>query len=292
MNTQHPQAILETLSDRDLAILRSLQAHRMLTTRLIQRLHFGHGHATGSAATRATSRVMSRLEERGLVSKIRQRVGGVRQGSAGLAFHLGPRGEALLRSIDGGTRKRYVEPSLAFITHTLAVAELAVRLNEAATAGRFELTRLETEPNCWRSFLGRGGTPEWLKPDLYAVTANGDFEDDWFIEADLASEHLPAILRKAHVYQRYANTGAHQAEHEVFPAVIWVVPDAFRREAIQTELVKERSLVPELFRVITVADFDNYIADGHDSHGPPPGSPPPGPDIPSSTPTHPERRYP
>lgn len=292
MNTQQPQALLEALSDRDMAILRSLQAHRMLTTRLLQRLHFATGHATASAATRATSRVMGRLEERGLVSKIRQRVGGVRQGSAGLAFHLGPRGEALLRSVDGGTRKRYVEPSLAFITHTLAVAELAVRLNEAATAGRYELTRLETEPSCWRSFLGRGGTSEWLKPALYAVTAAGDFEDDWFIEADLASEHLPAILRKAHVYQRYANTGAHQAEHDVFPAVLWVVPDTYRQQAIQTELHNDRSLVPELFRVITVADFDNYIADGHDSHGPPHSSPPTGPGIPPSTPTLPERRHP
>lgn len=270
MSAPTTAGLLDSLSDRDLAILRSLQAHRLLTTRLIQRLHFANGHATLSAATRATTRVMNRLQQRGLVTRIRQRVGGVRQGSAGMAYHLGPGGESLLRSLSGGPRRRYVEPSMAFITHTLTVAELAVRLHEASTTGRFEVARLQTEPSCWRTFLGRHGAREWLKPDLYAVTASGDFEDEWFLEADLASEHIPAVIRKAHVYQRYAATGAHQAEHEVFPAVIWVVPDASRESAIRSALASDKALAPELFRVVTVAAFDDFIAAGNEVHGPPP----------------------
>jgi len=272
MSARTTADLLDSLSDRDLAILRALQAHRLLTTRLLQRLHFAQGHATQAAATRATTRVMNRLQQRGLVTKIRQRIGGVRQGSAGMAFHLGPAGESLLRSLDGGTRRRYVEPSMAFSTHTLAVAELAVRLSEATTVGRFEITRMETEPACWRSFLGRHGVREWLKPDLHAVTASGDYEDEWFIEADLATEHIPTIVRKAQVYQRYAATGAHQADHEVFPAVVWVVPDTARRTAIETALAASPELSPELFRVVTVDDFDAFIAAGNETHGPPPAT--------------------
>ena len=83
---------------------------------------------------------------------------------------------------------------------------------------------------------------EWLKPDLSFVTASGDYEDHWFIEADLATEHPPVVVRKAKVYQRYAATGAHQARYGLFPAVTWVVPDKARQRALQAALAADRAI--------------------------------------------------
>jgi hypothetical protein len=94
------------------------------------------------------------------------------------------------------------------------------------------------------------------------VTASGEFEDHWFIEADLATEHPPVVVRKAKVYQRYAATGAHQVRHGLFPAVTWVVPDTARQGAIQAALAADKAIQPELFRIVTTTEFAGLITAG------------------------------
>jgi hypothetical protein len=257
-------ALRDRLSDRDLAILASLYDLRLLSTRQIQRIHFAAGFTSVAGATRCANRVLARLERHGLLHRLARRIGGVRRGSAGQVWQLGPAGERFLRTMHGGNRRRYVEPSESFTAHTLATAELAVQLHEAHAAGDIELVQLETEPTCWRSFVGQHGVQEWLKPDLFAVTAAGDYEDHWFLEADLASEHPPVVARKARAYQRYAATGAHQATHGLFPAVVWVVPDQARQRALTAELGADQRLQAELFRVVTVEDFAATIRRGNE----------------------------
>lgn len=270
MSPSDTASLLQNLSERDLAVLESLRAHRLLTSMQIRRLHFGREHATIGAASGATMRVLSRLEGRGLIARMSRRIGGVRAGSSGITWQLGSTGERLLRTMHGlPTRRRYIEPSASFTAHTLAVAELAIQAYELAQAEKIEIVSIETEPACWRSFLSPHGTREWLKPDLYLITANSDFEDHWFIEADLATEHPPVVVRKAVVYQRYAATGAHQAQHGLFPAVAWVVPDTARQRAIEAALGAERGLQPGLFQVTTVAEFRQLVAGGHDAEEPP-----------------------
>ncbi|HEY3684248.1 MAG TPA: replication-relaxation family protein [Streptosporangiaceae bacterium] len=260
MRARDVTSLLERLSERDLAVLESLRTYRLLTTALVRRLHFAHGHATIGAASGATMRVLTRLEQHRLIARLGRRIGGVRAGSSGITWQFASTGERLLRTLHGETkRRRYVEPSAAFVNHTLAVAELAVQLQELHGVGTIELLRLETEPRCWRSFVGSHGSRQWLKPDLYAVTASGDYEDHWFTEADLATEHLPDVVRKAEVYQRYAATGAYQAEQGVFPAVVWVVPSEKRQRALEEALAKEKSVQTELFQVTTAANFPGHI---------------------------------
>lgn len=245
-------ALLDSLTTRDLAILESVQRFRLLSTSHIRRLHFAQGHATTSAATRATGRVLARLEEHALLVRLRQRIGGERGGSSSLVWQLGSSGDRLLRALTGRKqRRRYVEPSTLFARHTLAVAEQAVRLTEATGAGQMELLRLDPEPACWRSFMTGTGVAGWLKPDLYVITAHADFEDHTFIEIDLGTEHTPAVLRKAKIYQGYQATGRHEAEHGVFPAVAWVVPDPARKAALQAALAADKAIDPALFRVLT-----------------------------------------
>lgn len=261
MTTRNVADLLLRLSERDLAVLESIHDHRLLTTALIRRLHFRHGqhqrHTTQTAASGATMRVLLRLEAHGLVVRLTRRIGGVRAGSSGIVWQLGATGERLLRTLHGeSNRRRYLEPSRAFVAHTLAAAELAVWLRELGRRA-LDLVTLETEPACWRSFVAPHGARAWLKPDLFAITANGDYEDHWFIEADRATEHPGVVTRKALVYQRYAATGVHQAEHGLFPAVLWVVPDDRRKQALEAALPRERPPEPRLFRVTT---FDHFAA--------------------------------
>ncbi|MFJ8252983.1 replication-relaxation family protein [Streptomyces sp. NPDC094466] len=276
-------SLIESLSGRDLAILESLRTHRALTTILIRRLHFPIGdepretgdskrHATEMAAAVATIRVLTRLESHRLISRLHRRIGGVRAGSTGIVWQLGASGERLLRARHGdAARRRYSEPSPSFIAHTLATADLAIRLYELARRDRIELLRLEAEPDCWRTYLSAHGARQWLKPDLFAITARGDYENHLFIEADNATEHSPVIVRKAMQYQQYANSGIHQKEHGLFPAVAWIVPDSKRKLAIQTALSNEprlRDLVTAgLFYVVTTDEFSALISGAPGSPG-------------------------
>jgi hypothetical protein len=234
----------EALSDRDLRILHDLEEFRLLTTRQI------------SAATRACTRVMGRLKGHGLVSTLNRRIGGVRQGSAGLTWQLAATGERYLRSLRGDPkRRRYSEPSTEFVDHTLLVAELAVRLRETTRAQPdWDITHLVAERRAWRAFSGQYGAKEWLRPDLHAVTTDPDYEQHWFIEADRGREHGPQLLRKCQTYFRYMRTGAYQATHEVFPTVLWVVPD-FKRVRELDHIVMEANLPRQLFRFRTVDGF-------------------------------------
>ncbi|MER6626796.1 replication-relaxation family protein [Streptomyces sp. NPDC000987] len=278
MKNNDISSLLEQLSERDLSILESLRTHRVLTTALIRRLHFpisgepreatgNKTHATEMAAAVATIRVLARLESHRLIARLPRRIGGVRAGSKGITWQLAASGERLLRARHGDpARRRYVEPSPAFIAHTLAAADLAIRLYELARQHVIELLSVEAEPECWRTFLSAHGARAWLKPDLFAITAGGDFEHHWFIEADRANEHAPVIVRKALQYQQYAKSGTHQKEHGLFPTVLWVVPDVKRQATIRKALANEPRLrelgASGAFQVVTNADFEACISGG------------------------------
>jgi hypothetical protein len=239
------------LTARDLDLLRSLEQFRLLTTGQVRRLHFTE-HLTTNSATRTAVRVLGRLESHGLVTRLTRRIGGIDKGSSANAWQLAATGERLLRALAGDpNRRRFVEPSEPFMHHTLAVAQLALLIIEGARTGQFEILTQETEPDCWRSWVGSAGTVEWLKPDLFLVTANAAFEAHAFVEIDRDTEHIPAIIRKCQTYQRYWNTGIEQARADLFPAVVWVVPTTLRAGRIRTAIASEQSLTSELFHVVT-----------------------------------------
>lgn len=244
------------LTERDGRILEDLERFRLLTTRQLQRLHFPARplgtHTTASSATRGMTRVLTRLEALGAITRLARRIGGIKHGSAVTIWQLGAAGDRYLRTLRGDhSRKRYEEPGLAFTAHMLAVADLAVTLIEQANAGHYELLELEGEPTCWRTFAGSGATVITLKPDILAVTADSTTETHSFIEVDLGTEHIPAVLRKCRTYQRYHATGSEQANRGLFPAVLWIVPDAKRAEKLRVAIAAERDLDDSLFWVVT-----------------------------------------
>jgi len=256
------RVIERELSERDWAILASLDQHRFLTSRQLQALHF-HQHATTDAATRICRRVLTRLCELGVVEHLARRVGGVRAGSASYVWRVGPVGDRLLRQAQGeGARARRKEPSARHLDHCLAIADCHLALVTAARAGHLELLRVATEPDSWRAYLGAGGAPELLKPDLYAVTVTGEYEDHWFVELDRATESLPTLVRKCGQYERYRRTGREQVETGVFPLVVWVVPDYQRATKLQAALDTARRLDTTLFRITTPERFAELVCGG------------------------------
>src|SRR5207302_5513936 len=95
----------QRLSERDLAILRSVADHRFLTARQVEALHFAD-HATQLAAARVCRRVLARLIDQRLLARLQRRFGGVRAGSASFVYALGPVGGRLIE----GKRLRLIEP--------------------------------------------------------------------------------------------------------------------------------------------------------------------------------------
>jgi hypothetical protein len=194
---------------------------------------------------------------------LERRIGGVRAGSAGFVWYLGPSGERLLQTLDPsavGGRHNYREPSRHFVEHTLAITELAVQTIEAERAGDLEVLELQTEPVSWQQSLSRFGTIQRLKPDLRLVSATGDYEHHWFVEADMATEHLPVILRQCAAYEAFRATGRYQAAHGLFPAVVWVTPSHARAAAVRAAVAAAAGLDPKLFQVCTVEEYEAVIA--------------------------------
>lgn len=256
----------ERLTERDVALLRTLRAHRLATTTQLQRWHF-RSDGSGAfeerrTALRVAQRVLLRLERHGLIARLYQRIGGVRRGSDSTVWQLGATGDRLLSVLDGDKRRRYTEPRQAFIAHTIAVTELAVQLAEARHRGQLDQAEVSGEPSNWRRFVGLHGRIEILKPDLHAITAFGDYEDHWLLERDLASEHPSVVVRKAHIYERYSATAAYQARHEVFPVVLWVVPNEARKHALERALRTSKGLSPTVHRVVTEQNFLSTVLAG------------------------------
>ncbi len=230
------------LSERDLGVVSSLAQHRFLTARQIEQLHFA-AHATELTGARVCRRTLARLTEQRVLARLTRRsVGGLHAGSASFIYTLGPIGNRLL-----GGRRRVDEPSVAFLDHVLAVADVHVVLALEARTGRVELVELVTEPDCWRRALRVGGGVDVLRPDLYIVTADREYEHCWFVEVDRGTASLPAVVSKCHDYVAYRQTGQEQKRTGTFPLVLWITPDAGRKARVEQAI--RRNLPAELFRV-------------------------------------------
>ena len=254
MSTTADARLLEALTPRDRDILDSLARYRLLSSTLIRRLHFSDHHGKDEGA-RATNRIMSRLEKRRLVTRMDQRIGGFQGGSSSLTWQLSTSGHRIHSALTGlPQRSPLPTSSWLFAMHTLGIAEIAVGLVEAERAGAFEVLSIQTEPACWQEFMGPSGALQRLKPDLYVVTANAEFEEHSFVEVDLGTEHRPTLQRKAKAYARYRASGRHEAQHGVFPRVVWVVRDGRRQKAVEAALAPPVAEAQAQLHLVTTFD--------------------------------------
>ena len=238
------------LSERDLAILETVDAFRLLTTRQIEALHF-HDHATPLTGARSARRVLERLSRDRVLVRLERRIGGVRAGSASFIYAVGPVGHRILHN---DSSRRWREPSETFVAHTVAVADIVVALTEQHRAGDTELVEYEAEPRCWRGFPRPMAGTQTLKPDLFVATATVDAELRWFVEIDLGTESGTAIVRKCRIYHAYWQSGIEQDRHDVFPKVLWIADTPRRAGLIHRAITRARSLHQSLFEVTTTDD--------------------------------------
>ncbi|WRS29534.1 replication-relaxation family protein [Actinomycetaceae bacterium MB13-C1-2] len=107
-------------------------------------------------------------------------------------------------------------------------------LTEKARSDGFDILDLQAEPASWRQFQAAQGGALTLKPDLAVVTADAESETHSFVEIDRDTEHLPAVLRKSGLYQRYWESSAEQARSDgLFPLVVWASPAVERADKIR-----------------------------------------------------------
>ncbi len=226
INSERLARLVEQLSERDLAVLSTLEQVRLASAAQIERLHF-----VGKSSQHRRRALLS-LTNRRLVTRLDRVIGGVHAGSSGFLYQLSDVGQRALNQSTGLPRRLPSTPGTSFIRHALAVTELYVRLTEQSRTNAFELLEFTAEPNCWRHYPGRGGGRSVVKPDAFVRIGSGDYEDSWFVEVDLATEHPTTIKTKLDVYRAYWSSGTEQAKHGVFPRVLWTVPDQRRAQVI------------------------------------------------------------
>jgi Replication-relaxation len=253
---QQLRLIVDTLSHRDMTILRFVSDFRLATGVQLQRFAFG---CAGDSDARACRRTLERLVDDDLVRRLERRVGGVRGGSGSFLYVIGPVGERVLKHDQ--PRRRLRAPSSSFVDHTLAVTELFLQIVEhSRPLADAEIIGYQSEPSCWRQFSGIDGQ-HTLRPDLYVTLGVGEMEHRWFIEVDRATEHLPAILRKSTVYDRYYRTNLEQDRHGVFPRVLWATTTTARADQIAKHLAAS-NLTTRLFTVTTLGEAAAWLIGG------------------------------
>jgi hypothetical protein len=246
------------MSEHERQIVETTGRLRLVAGKQIERLYFDE---IGKAASRARAvrRVLADLTERQVLFRLERRIGGVRAGSAGHVYGLGPVGKRLIAywQGEGLTRVRTPhEPGGVFVRHTLAVAEQYVQLIEAERAGRFELVAFESEPDCWRPLTGTYGRADTLKPDAFVRLGVGEFEERSFIEVDCGTEGRGALTRKCRRYIAYYQAGVEQAEHGVFPRIVWLTTSQARVRLLVDVCA---SLAPEHWRLFSVGTTDKAM---------------------------------
>jgi len=252
-------ALDQQLSDRERSVLTTLRQVRVMTGAQLQRWHFA------DASPRERQRVLARMAARRLVAPLPRRVGGVRAGSAGAVYAIDVAGQRLTDGMGPAHGYRVRSPWLpgpAALAHDLGVAEVLTRLVVAERAGFLRLLGFETEPQCWRRFLGRGGELETLKPDALLHLGVDQFEDWWWTEYDRSTQSPRTIGRKAEQYRRYWTSGREQHRLGLFPRVLFVAEDAARHAALVEALGQQPAESWPLFAVTTLADVVERLSQG------------------------------
>jgi len=242
------------LSERDLAVLGALHRLRLLRGDQVMRLCVADG--SPSTQARRARALLKRLSDLGLIVRLSRSVGGVRAGSSGHVCGLSGLGQAVL-AVNGpyGQRRRRVwDTKPHFQDHVLAVAELYVQLVEKEREEAIELLTFDAEPAAWRRFPGRGGMMVTLKPDAYIRIGIGEVERSAFIELDMGTESLPTVQRKCMVFIAYWQSGLEQQQHGVFPSVVWLVPNAERRDRLSGVIQRLAAEARYLFAVALQSD--------------------------------------
>jgi hypothetical protein len=249
-----------SLPQRERQIVETIARLRLLShAQLASLLASGNGVVSPVSAARSARRILARLTAGGVLARLERRVGGVRAGSAGYVYYLGPVGQRLLAYWNGRglVRGRFrPEPGGRYVRHRLAVSELYVQLRGAARKGELDLLAFDAEPDCWRRSIDAFGGSVLLKPDAFVRLGIGAYEERCFVEVDLATESRSVIAAKVRAYLDYFHSGTEQAAHGVFPRVVLLTNSEVRRAALVNVVTR---LPAEHWALFAVATLDRAL---------------------------------
>ena len=253
------------LTNEDTQILYFLSQAIFATTNQLARLFFADS-ARFETAIRRANFTMQSLKQAGLISNLKRRIGGARRGSASYVWQITFQGLKFLKNQDETVVLRYknkYEPTQHHVEHTLAITEIFVEtLETVQNSEKLSLETFSFEPNSWRSYQKLSGIGRTLKPDAYLELVSQEYEDHYFLEIDRSTESLARVVNTCKKYIEYYRSGIEQRQKEVFPYVLWVVPDDKRKLAISKAIQKELYNFWELFTVITLEEYPDYIKGG------------------------------
>ena len=242
------RARLAPISERDRAVLELLGVTRFASADQIARAVFASGTPVGRR--RRAQAALTRMVGEGVLTRLDRRIGGIRAGSAGFVYRLGPRSHRIL----GGTAKRPgTDPAWISVDHQLAVAELAAQLIEAQRAGHCSELKMIGEPDCWRKFSSSGGV-RLVKADLEIRFSLEGRRAALWVEMDRATQAPARIRSKAERYLDYWRTGLEHQRLGGFPKVLFVAPDLARAEQLSVVLGEIREPAAAMFSVVCEAD--------------------------------------
>lgn len=229
------------LSARDRAVVELVARFRQLSA--------AHIHTTlfaDCASHTPCDRTLKRLCERGFLTRLARPVGGDGGGSSQYVYQLGRSGWRLLGRTGAYWAARTVN------LHALAVADCFVLLQLAERDNHLAVLRFDVEPASHRTVDNI-----LLTPDAYAevgVVARR-MRFSLFLEIDRGTEHARVIAEKCSRYWH----GFQQWTDEHFPYVMFVVPDASRREQVSRITAGGPAPASALFRVVELTTFAEDI---------------------------------
>jgi Replication-relaxation len=250
------EVIASRLTDSDRAVLNFVSECRLASGKQLVR-RFWLTRDRDSAAARAGRRALKHLADKRVLDPLPIRaVGGLHGGSDTLIYGVGVAGAKLLAR-RGLVQKRLGTPGERYVNHTLGCTELVVALHEADRDGVLELIQTQSEPTCWRGFIGAGGGRVTLKADLFVRVGAGSVNEyRWLIEVDLATEASGTIRAKAMRHLAFYRSGS----EPVHPRVLWTVPDVRRAEQITEVLRHLPTPADRLFRVCLADEVLAFLA--------------------------------
>jgi hypothetical protein len=229
------------LSPRDVQVVELIGRFRLMGAEQVRDVLF-----TTQISKTPLDRALLRLTAAGYVVRLGRMVGGFGGGSGQYVYQLGRAGWRLLGK-GGGYR-----PLRVIDHHTLTIAECFVLLKKLERGGELTVISYEPDPASRRTV----GTIS-LTPDAYVelgMSATRRKYSFW-LEIDRDTENAETIRGKCVRYWR-----AHQSwDGEVFPYIVFVVPDAARQRELERTIAGGPEEAQELFQVYQLDSFAELI---------------------------------
>ena len=241
-------------------LLALVAAHRFATTTQLARLTAPE-YASPASALRQTQRHLASLAQQRLLTSLERRVGGWQGGSAVTVWAATTRGHRLVAAEgeEVPRRQRPREVSTTFLDHLLAITEVRTSIEEAVRQEADTEAAVALEPDCWRTALSPSGQVQVLRPDLAVTITSPAYEDRYFVEVDRATENPGRVIATCWRYQEHQ---AQASDGDVFPLVVWLVPNDRRRHRLERAIAHSTGLLRELFRVIRLDQLPTLIHGG------------------------------